>query len=615
MTKNSAQGSITVRRMRPTVSIQVTGLSQTWKKNGSMGGYVGINVYDAGEKIPYGIGDASGFVVSGLGTAATDAGVKWSITHNVMGYTAGYTIKAADNNKAVNANLNFTLTHRSEVYYYTINITTVADGMDGKSIIMTETNLVWKHGESAMGIIGIDVYEGSKKIPYGGGRFSCSTLQPPENVGWRFVTQDSPNAKHSFEYWVYAKPQPWKGGDVSLPFTVTVDGVVQSYDIKITTIKDGDKGEQGIQGCIWRNSRWVEGVEYRNDSALDIPIRFIDIAVIDDVNPIKVYMCTRTHVSDSSTKPGTNGAPWAILNGMAPIYTPLIVAENAVMKFAQSNQLLITRTNDSGATEVYMGIGGPEYPFWAGGMTAESPSTNFRVDKNGCSYQRGAKIQGTIDCFGEDSRRVVIRDGGIRIFGNQSHANIVVGTDDDGCAILRFFDKEGKLVYDLGPNGINKISTSNARTELGYMRYHGKDLPEVKKSEYGNVEFNKKDIAYQYFAKIGVNGVDTATAKFNHTWTRSKPVVLDTSKFLPDGWYSYSTIDGLEPQVELSRDPNTLQYIVPSDVHESFRDATKSPRCCIKTIYFVKGGKITLKQRICFTAFDTSSLLPTRQDQ
>jgi hypothetical protein len=48
---------------------------------------------------------------------------------------------------------------------------------------------------------------------------------------------------------------------------------------------------------------------------------------------------------------------------MAPIYTPLIMAQNAVLKFMQGNQLLIMKSDGS---TVAAGVIGGDYTFFSG---------------------------------------------------------------------------------------------------------------------------------------------------------------------------------------------------------------------------------------------------------
>lgn len=107
--------------------------------------------------------------------------------------------------------------------------------------------------------------------------------------------------------------------------------------------KDGEKGEDGLQGCILRQSEWVSGVEYRNDEALISGTRYLDIAIVTTgANTFNAYKCLKTHVSSTSI-PVTNTTYWQKFNTLQPVYTPLIMAQNAILRFMQGNQLLIMK--------------------------------------------------------------------------------------------------------------------------------------------------------------------------------------------------------------------------------------------------------------------------------
>ena len=50
---------------------------------------------------------------------------------------------------------------------------------------------------------------------------------------------------------------------------------------------------------------------------------------------------------------------------------------------------------------------------------------------------------------------VFIGDGTVKFFGPElAHPNIVLGTDANGCAVLKFYDHDGNFKYDLGPDSI-----------------------------------------------------------------------------------------------------------------------------------------------------------------
>ena len=144
--------------------------------------------------------------------------------------------------------------------------------------------------------------------------------------------------------------------------------------------KDGEKGEDGLQGCILRQSEWVSGVEYRNDEALISGTRYLDIAIVTTgANTFNAYKCLKTHVSSTSI-PVTNTTYWQKFNTLQPVYTPLIMAQNAILRFMQGNQLLIMKPD--GKTIVAGFVGG-DIPFWVGGETPNNASVYFGMAGNG----------------------------------------------------------------------------------------------------------------------------------------------------------------------------------------------------------------------------------------
>lgn len=154
----------------------------------------------------------------------------------------------------------------------------------------------------------------------------------------------------------------------------------------------GETGAQGIPGVIHRTSEWAAGVEYRNDSLLTSDMRYVDIAVVTTgVNTYSVYRCKKTHTSSSSITVA-NTTYWEEMNTMYPIYTPLIMADNAVFRFAQTNQLYVMK--DDGVT-VNLAMGGGDYPLWIGAPTADDAS--FKVNFDGKLYATDAEISGTVN--------------------------------------------------------------------------------------------------------------------------------------------------------------------------------------------------------------------------
>lgn len=185
----------------------------------------------------------------------------------------------------------------------------------------------------------------------------------------------------------------------------------------------GSPGAQGIPGLIERTSEWSAGTEYRNDESLTSGIRYLDIVTVTDntTGEFTMYQCRVTHTSTTANAPsGSETTQWLKLNQMRPIYTPLIIAKNAVLRFAQTNRILITNSKQ----QVQGCFGGVEdetngYPLWIGGTTAAA--AKFKVKYGGQLEATEASISGKINATSGTFTNVAINSGtigGFTIKGN-----------------------------------------------------------------------------------------------------------------------------------------------------------------------------------------------------
>lgn len=161
--------------------------------------------------------------------------------------------------------------------------------------------------------------------------------------------------------------------------------------------KPGEKGEQGIQGCIIRHSEWAVSVTYRNDEALTSGTRYVDIAMIRNLDTIDgwdVYRCKTTHTSSESNKPG-NTTYWEKLSNVGPIFTSLIISPSAHISFMQNNQLLIMKSDGETVTAGLSGSEeGSKVRIWAGAH--EPDDAPFRVLESGKFISTEAEVEGSI---------------------------------------------------------------------------------------------------------------------------------------------------------------------------------------------------------------------------
>lgn len=160
--------------------------------------------------------------------------------------------------------------------------------------------------------------------------------------------------------------------------------------------------------------------------------------------------------------------------------------------------------------------------------------TAFAMFKDGMLDARlinAAKIIAErLETSGNTGQRVAIEDGLMQIFGTNGVCNIKFGVNDNGEAILSYYDKNGKWLYDLGPNKLDGSQiTSSAVTIKEYVKatikpgtndfydnvtYLGKGVKQVKfqysQLLFGNNRFMNEDdeikknssahIGYQPFA-------------------------------------------------------------------------------------------------------------------
>lgn len=260
-----------------------------------------------------------------------------------------------------------------------------------------------------------------------------------------------------------------------------------------TGFVDGIDDLRGIPGLIERTSEWTAGVEFHNDENLTGGIRYLDLVTVTDntTGKFELYQCRVTHTSTAANAPSDNSAEWLKLNQMRPIYTPLIVAKNAVLRFSQTNRILITNSKD----KVQGCFGGVEdetngYPLWIGAITAAA--AKFRVKYGGQLEASEVSITGTINATSGTFNNVSINSGtigGFTISGNgltndknfNNDAYIILRNDNAGAfagiggnllpassglrAVARF-ENENKsrwFEYDsLGQNIAMMLSAKNA---------------------------------------------------------------------------------------------------------------------------------------------------------
>lgn len=180
------------------------------------------------------------------------------------------------------------------------------------------------------------------------------------------------------------------------------DSVQDDWSQPVVVANFAEAGKMGKNGCIVRNSEgWKSGATYHNDSALTQEQKYIDLIYIEDSNANdgwSVYQCNVTHTAtgssfDPSAVDSNNNKLWTKLSDAGPMYCPLIVGKNAVLKFAQGQQFNLMEGNNIFGSFRWV-KDNADYAFWIGGTEGSKATTS--ITRGGKLTAKDAVITGTI---------------------------------------------------------------------------------------------------------------------------------------------------------------------------------------------------------------------------
>lgn len=180
------------------------------------------------------------------------------------------------------------------------------------------------------------------------------------------------------------------------------DSVQDDWSQPVVVANFAEAGKIGKNGCIVRNSEgWKSGTTYHNDSALTLEQKYLDMIYIEDSNANdgwSVYQCNVTHTAtgssfDPSAVDSNNNKLWTKLSDAGPMYCPLIVGKNAVLKFAQGQQFNLMEGNNIFGSFRWV-KNNADYAFWIGGTEGSKATTS--ITRGGKLKSTEAEITGTI---------------------------------------------------------------------------------------------------------------------------------------------------------------------------------------------------------------------------
>ena len=199
------------------------------------------------------------------------------------------------------------------------------------------------------------------------------------------------------------------------------DSVQDDWSQPVVVANFAEAGKMGKNGCIVRNSEgWKSGATYHNDSALTKEQKYIDLIYIEDSNANdgwSIYQCNVTHTAtgssfDPSAVDSDKNKLWTKLSDAGPMYSPLIVAKNAVLKFAQGQQFNLMEGNNIFGSFRWV-KDDADYAFWIG--STEGSKANTSITRGGKLTAKDAVITGTITATSGKIGGLDITDRGLSV--------------------------------------------------------------------------------------------------------------------------------------------------------------------------------------------------------
>lgn len=250
------------------------------------------------------------------------------------------------------------------------------------------------------------------------------------------------------------------------------DSVQDDWSQPVVVANFAEAGKMGKNGCIVRNSEgWKSGATYHNDSALTKEQKYIDLIYIEDNNANdgwSIYQCNVTHTAtgssfDPSAVDSDKNKLWTKLSDAGPMYSPLIVAKNAVLKFAQGQQFNLMEGNNIFGSFRWVKDNG-DYAFWIGGTSGAVATTS--ITRGGKFKTTDADITGKITAT---SGQI----GGFKLEDNNlvcSNARLVIGEERNTFTRMVVLDAKSFTYdsYNFALSVVNYgIITQSSTTQAG----------------------------------------------------------------------------------------------------------------------------------------------------
>lgn len=173
----------------------------------------------------------------------------------------------------------------------------------------------------------------------------------------------------------------------------------------------------------------------------------------------------------------------------------------------------------------------------------------------------------------EGNIAIMIHDRIIQICGQSGKKNIEFGIDDTGMAVMRYYDNDGNLKYDLGPNGLRSIDVNSEYWEdIAMLKFSSDELDTVvggNFSQWAKVTLSGTTTYYRYHSNT-ING-KVADEENNLAVLTSQSI----SGSRLNGWVT----SGKAEIYAQKKNETEFNVLVPVDIHDSNLDTWLTNGC------------------------------------
>lgn len=173
----------------------------------------------------------------------------------------------------------------------------------------------------------------------------------------------------------------------------------------------------------------------------------------------------------------------------------------------------------------------------------------------------------------EGNIAIMIHDRIIQICGQSGKKNIEFGIDDTGMAVMRYYDNDGNLKYDLGPNGLRSIDVNSEYWEdIAMLKFSSDELDTVvggNFSQWAKVTLSGTTTYYRYHSNT-ING-KVADEENNLAVLTSQSI----SGSRLNGWVT----SGKAEIYAQKKNETEFNVLVPVDIHDSNLDTWFTKGC------------------------------------